>query len=251
MKRWERALVTGASAGLGEAYVRALAVHCEEIVVVARRADRLWALKEELAAHSRITVLCADLAAVEGQARVVEAIRQGPALGLLVNNAGFSTLGPFATSSLDFELGMIRTHEMATLSLTRAALPAMINAGAGAVINVASIAAFLPMPSVATYSATKSFLVSFSRSLRAELAETALRVQCLCPGYTRTEIHSRETFATFDPSRVPDEYWMEPGEVVRESLETLWDGKDRWLLVPGDHNRETVRRALQELLGSC
>jgi short-subunit dehydrogenase len=109
----------------------------------------------------------------------------------------------------------------------------------------------LAMPGVATYGATKAFLLSFSRSLRAELADTPLRVQCLCPGYTRTEIHSRDTFAGFDVSRVPEEYWMEADEVVQESLEALAVGGDRWLLVPGKHNRELVRRGLSELVDAC
>lgn len=251
MKRWHRALVTGASTGLGEAYVRALAAHCEEVVVVARRAERLEVLKEELAGHSRIVVLSADLAAIEGQARVVEAIRQGPALGFLVNRAEFSSLGPFASSTLDVELGMVRTQEMATLSLTRAALPGMLEAGGGAVINVASIAGLLAMPSVATYSATQSFLISFSRSLRAELAETALRVQCLCPAYTQTESRDQDTIPPSDASHVPKDDAMAPEEMVRESLEALWDAGGRWLLVPGDDNRETVRRALRDLLAAC
>lgn len=246
MKEGLRALVTGASAGLGEEYVRQLAPRCREIVVVARREDRLRSLAQELAEHCELNIIVADLVSLEGQARVVEAIRQGDALDLLINNAGFSTFGPFARSDLDHEIAMLHLHQDATLALTRAALPAMIEGGRGAVINVASIGGLMGMPGVAGYGATKSFLVSFSRSLRAELRATGVAVQCLCPGYTRTEIHSRDTFEGFDVNRVPEAMWMESQDVVSESLAAL-DEAERWLVIPGEQNRELVRRAIDEL----
>jgi len=248
MLEGRRALVTGASSGIGEAFVRQLAPAFDELVVVARRGERLAALRDSLIDTCRILAVEADLEGTEGQARVVETIRQGPPLGVLVNNAGYSTLGPFVQSDLDKEQGMLRLHETATLSLTRAALPAMIGAGRGAVINVASIAALLPMPFVATYGATKAFLVGFSRSLAGEVGGSGVQVQCLCPGYTRTEIHSRETFRGFDPKRVPEAAWMEAPEVVRESLDALEVTPERWLIVPGAHNRSAVRGGLEALL---
>ncbi len=229
-------LVTGASAGLGDEYARQLADRCERMLVVARREERLRELAAALSAQCDVVPIVADLAATEGQARVMEAIRQGPPLDLLINNAGFSTLGPFASSDLDRELEMIRLHQDATLALTRTALPAMIERGRGAIINVASIGGFPAMPGVATYGATKAFLVSFSRSLRAELADSGVAIQCLCPGYTRTEIHSRDTFRGFDVSRVPDNLWMEASDVVAESLSILEQDPDHWLVVTGQHN---------------
>lgn len=242
-----RALVTGASAGLGESYVRQLAGRCDSIVVVARRDDRLRELAASLTDQCAVEILMADLGGLEGQARVVEAIRQGPPLDLLVNNAGFSTLGPYASSELDDELAMLRLHNEATMVLTRAALPAMIERGRGSVINVASIAGLLSTPNVAVYGATKAFLVSFSRALRDELKATGLRVQCLCPGYTRSEIHSRTTMRDFNVEIVPDKLWMEADTVVQESLAAINNGADRWLVVPGEHNRKVVARAMDEL----
>lgn len=242
-----RALITGASAGIGAAYVRQLAGACSSQLLVARRRERLEALADELAGQCRIDVLEADLTTVEGQARVVEAIRQGPPLSLLVNNAGFSTFGPFVRSNLDAELAMLRLHEQATLALTRAALPAMAAAGTGAIVNVASIGALFAMPAVASYGATKAFLLSFSRSLRAEVGGHGIAIQCLCPGYTRTEIHGRESFRDFDPAVVPDHLWMTADEVVAASLEALAADNGGWLVVPGAQNRELVRRALAEL----
>lgn len=252
-----RVLVTGASAGIGEAYVRQLAPYCESMVMVARREDRLHALREALAGECNIECVVADLATLEGQSRVVECIRQGSPLELLVNNAGFSTLGPFADCTLDDELEMLRLHQEATLALSRAALPAMRKQGKGAIINVSSIGGLLEMPGVAVYGASKSFLVSFTRSLRAELGEEGVRVQCLCPGYTRTEIHSRDRFSGFDVNRVPAEMWMEADAVVKESLEALFaQGQgstgaktgDHWLVIPGRKNRQLVAHALQGLL---
>ena len=249
MSDYEVALVTGASAGIGEAYVRQLAPVCDRIVMVARREERLRDLARELAGECAVDVLVADLASVEGQGRVVEAIRQLPVLDLLVNNAGFSTLGPFADSLLDDELQMLRVHNDATLALSRAALPGMRERERGAIINVSSIGAGLAMPGVAVYGASKAFLLSFSRSLQLELKGSPLRVQCLCPGYTRTEIHSRETFREFDVERVPEELWMESDAVVAESLAALDSRESSWLLVPGAHNRKLMRTALDELRG--
>jgi short-subunit dehydrogenase len=239
-------LVTGASAGIGAAFARACAAHSESLLLVARRSERLEALAGGLDAGCRVEVLVADLASLEGQARTVEALRQGDVPDLLINNAGFSTLGPFAASDLDAELAMQRLHEDACLALTRAALPGMIEARRGAVINVSSIAALLRLPGVATYAATKAFLLSFTRSLHAELDGSGVQAQCLCPGYTRTEIHSRESFSGFDASRVPDDQWMEASEVVGESLAALAT-PSRWLVVPGEHNRALLRKSLGEL----
>ncbi|WOJ96387.1 SDR family oxidoreductase [Congregibacter brevis] len=241
------AVVTGASAGLGDAYVRQLAQRCDSMLVVARRGDRLRELAKELENQCALETIEADLATTEGQARVVEAIRQGPAVDLLVNNAGYSTIGPYAASDLDDELGMLRLHNEATMVLTRAALPAMIEQGSGAVINVASVAGLVSTPNVAAYGATKAFLVSFTRALRQELKASGLRVQCLCPGYTRSEIHSRETMADFDVSIVPDTLWMEADEVVAESLAAIANDADQWLVVSGEHNRKIVAREMDAL----
>ncbi|GAB5414691.1 MAG: SDR family oxidoreductase [Congregibacter sp.] len=251
MQRVKTALITGASAGIGESYVRKLAAGCERIRVVARRAERLEKLAKELASQCEIVPIIADLSTTEGQAAVVESIRQQPAPDVLINNAGFSTLGHFASSELDKEFEMLRLHQEATLALTRAALPAMLERGSGAIINVSSIGGFADMPGVATYGASKAFLVSFSRSLRSELVDSGVHVQCLCPGYTRTEIHSRESFVGFDVSRVPDEMWMEADAVVDESLNALGDclskqGK-RWLVITGEQNRQLVQKALKQL----
>jgi short-subunit dehydrogenase len=237
------ALVTGASSGIGEAFVRRLAPRCARIIAVARRGERLQALAGELAGGALIEPLVADLGTVEGQTRAVEALRQRGPVRLLVNNAGFGTFGPFMDSAIERELAMLRLHQEATLVLSRAALPFMRDAGGGAIVNVSSIGAFLPMPNTAVYGASKAFLNTFSLSLQAEVARHGIRVQSLCPGLTRTEIHDLEDMAAFDKTRVPEALWMTAEEVVDASLAAL--GSSQVVLVPGAENRARVSAALE------
>lgn len=237
--------VTGASSGLGEEYVRQLAPRCGRIVAVARRAGRLESLAADLAGErAEILPLQADLATLEGQARVVEQIRQQGPVGMLVNNAGFGSYGPFIDGDIDSDLAMLRLHQDAVLMLTRAALPGMRDGGGGYLVNVASVGGFLPMPGSAVYAATKSFLNSFSVSLQDEVARHGIRVQSLCPGFTHTEIHGSETMRGFDKSRTPEALWMPADDVVRQSLAALDAGQV--LVVPGERNRAMVASALDD-----
>ena len=246
MKEQMTALVTGASSGIGEAYCRALASRCKRIIAVARRDDRLQALVGDLAGQCEVIPVVADLATLEGVTRTVEAMRQRGPVHCLVNNAGFSTLGPLEHSDIEDELAMVRVHVDATVSLCRAAIPFMREAGGGYLINVASVGAFLEMRSTAVYGACKAFMVSLSRSLQEEVSSAAISVQCLCPGMTRTEIHDQPAFAGFDKSQIPEEMWMEVEPVVAASLEALDSG--RVVVVPGELNRSLVRDGVRRLL---
>lgn len=238
-------LVTGASSGLGAEYVRQLAPRCGRIIAVARRVDRLASLAAELASQrAQIISLQADLGTLEGQARAVECIRQQGPLGMLINNAGFGSFTAFIDGDTDQDLAMLRLHQDAVLLLTRAALPAMRDAGGGYIINVASVGAFLSMPGSAVYAASKAFLNSFSVSLQAEVARSGIRVQSCCPGFTHTEIHDALPMQGFDKSRTPQSLWMPADEVVRESLAQLDAGNV--LLVPGRTNRAMVAAAMDE-----
>lgn len=240
------ALVTGASSGLGAQYCRQLASRCKTIIAVGRRGEQLQALRTELEKYTRVYPVVADLATVEGVTRTVEALRQQGPVDLLINNAGFSTLGDFADSSLEVELQMVRLQVDAPLELVRAALPFMREQGGGAIINVASVGAYLELQKTAVYGGCKAFLLAFSRSLQAEVAAHGIRVQCLCPGLTRTEIHDTPHFAGFDKTRFPDALWMEADAVVAESLAAL-EG-DEVAVIPGAMNREMVRANLQQQL---
>lgn len=252
MQRFDSVLITGASAGIGAAYARALAGRARQLILVARRASRLEALAEELRAQgAEVHVLAVDLGSTIGMARVVETIRQRGPLDLLINNAGFAVRGPFAERTLDDQLQMVRLHIDATLALTRAALPGMRGRGGGYIINVSSGVALVPFPDAAVYGGSKAFLNNFSEALQQEEAGHGVRVQCLCPGYTRTEFHSTEAFGGPDMARVlaaqvPEAMWLEAAEVVDESLRALADGPV--VFIPGAGNRQMLYKVAQRRL---
>ncbi|QXD14589.1 SDR family oxidoreductase [Rhodocaloribacter litoris] len=221
------ALITGASSGIGAGFARRLAERGYNLILVARRADRLAELAEELQTRHGIEAegLPADLATDEGIRRVEARIVDCDTLDLLVNNAGFGTTGRFAEIDLAPQLAMIHVHVIAPVRLIRAALPGMMARGAGGIINVSSVSAFWPNAGSATYSATKAYLNAFSEALAHELRGTGVTVQALCPGFTRTEFHDTETFTGFDRSLIPDFLWLTTHEVVQASLEALERGR--------------------------
>ncbi|MGC9393774.1 MAG: SDR family NAD(P)-dependent oxidoreductase [Anaerolineae bacterium] len=224
------ALVTGASSGIGEAYARALARKGYALILVARREARLQALAEELSSQHNIPVevLVADLADSAGVAKVEARIAETSALAFLVNNAGFGIRGTFVENDIASHEAMIRLHVDTTVRLTRAVLPGMLAQDCGAVVNVASFVAFFPVTGSVTYSATKAYLKSFSEALHQELAGTGVRVQALCPGFTRTEFQNT---GKIDEQGIPNFAWMSAESVVEQSLRDLDNG--RVISVPG------------------
>lgn len=240
------ALVTGASSGLGEQFCRQLAQRCDVIIAVARRLDRLQALRQELAAQTELHAVEADLATVEGVAHTMEMLRQKGPVDILVNNAGFSPYGHFINSPIGEQRRMLELHCDAIITLTRAALPFMRERGSGQIINVSSIGSFLPGPMLAVYGGSKSFLNYFSLALQKELADTGIKVQALCPGLVRTEIHEPMKEQGFSPEAFPDEMWMEAADVVSASLQALQG--DSVLVVPGEGNLKLARMGAQAML---
>ncbi len=232
-----RALITGASSGIGEAFSRRLAATGFDLTLVARREDRLQALADELiAAHGiRADVLAADLARDEDIARVGRAIEGMSDLTLLVNNAGFGTRGSFTEVSLDRHLDMIRVHDVASVALAWSAVPKMVARGGGGIINVSSIAAFFPSGGGATYTATKAYLNNFSEALATELQGTGVKVQALCPGFTYSEFHETPEYEGFDRGQIPGPLWMSADEVVVESLVALLG--EQVIVIPGRQYR--------------
>lgn len=232
-----RALITGASSGIGEAYARKLAAQGFDLTLVARRAERLAALAAELSAAHGIAAeaLPADLADDQGIERVARYIERRNDLVLLINNAGFGTRGNFIEVELASQLDMIRVHVIASVTLCRAALPGMMARGSGAIINVSSIAAFFPSGGGATYTATKAYLNNFSEALAAEVEGTGVRVQALCPGFTYSGFHDTLEYTGFDRKQVPDALWMSAEQVVDESLAALTGS--RVIVVPGRQYR--------------
>ena len=178
------ALITGASSGIGAAFARKLAVAGYDLALVARRGDRLEALAAELetAYGIRAETLVADLTDEGDVERVAGAIAAISNLELLVNNAGMGAEGRFYQAEIGPQLDMIRLHVLASVRLTRAALPGMVERGRGGIINVASVAGFMALPENVNYCATKGYLITFSKALQLELIGTGVRVQALCPG---------------------------------------------------------------------
>ena len=188
------AVVTGASSGIGAVYAQRLAARGYDLILVARRADRLNALAGKLsAAHgTKVQVLVADLAKESDLAGVEAVIGRDANVRLLVNNAGVARLRPFVQSSAEDSVSQIALNITALTRLTHAVLPGFVARNEGAVINIASILAVHALPVSAVYSATKAFVLQFSRGLQGELAGTGVKVQAVMPAATETEIWTEE-----------------------------------------------------------
>ena len=230
-----RTLITGASSGIGEAFARRLAADGHDLVLVARREDRLAALAQDLGRTHGVhaEVLVADLTEAEDLDRVAKRLASSDApVAMLVNNAGFGAYGAFDDLPLDRQLAMIDLNVRALVRLTHAAVDPMRTRGTGTIVNVASTAAFQPDPYGAVYGATKGFVLQLTHSLHEELRGSGVRVMALAPGLTRTEF--QET-AEVDPDGLPRGAVMSPDEVVRVALRDL--GRGRVVSVPGAVNR--------------
>jgi len=184
------ALITGSSAGLGEGFARSLAAEGHDLILTARRADRLETLAAELrAAHGvTVTILVADLGQPEAPAKLLADIAAaGLTIDTLINNAGFGARGGVAELDGTVQLGMIDLNCRALVALAQGVLPQMIARRSGAILNLASVASFQPGPWMAVYYASKAFVLSFSEALHEEVKDKGVRVAALCPGPTRTE----------------------------------------------------------------
>ncbi len=220
-----RALITGASSGIGAAFAHRLGVEGYDLVLVARRHDRLAALAQEIEGASGVhaEVIAADLVQPHDLRLVEEWIEGDDALEILVNCAGFGVNSRFQHTDPALLEAMIRLHVVAPLRLTQGALPRMLARDRGSIVNVASVAAFLADPGSIwnTYAATKAFVITFTIGLYEDVRESGVRVQALCPGWTRTEILESSGRA-WD---VPEEYTMQPAQVVEASLDGLRRGE--------------------------
>jgi uncharacterized protein len=217
------AVVTGASSGMGAVFARKLAARGYDLLLVARREDRLRKLAEEITSEYGVSAetLAVDLAADDGREALAGRIRAAPNLGLLVNNAGFGAMGLFQQADLDLQERMHRLHVLTPLALSHAALKNLAErpgpAGRAGIINVSSVAAFLQSPTSVCYNATKAWMNSFTEGLAVELAAqgSPVKVQALCPGFTISEFHDR---VGIDRGPIPKSLWMTADFVVEESL---------------------------------
>ena len=222
-RKW--AVVTGASSGIGEAFAHALDARGYAILLVARRRERLEGLARTL---KQAAIFVADL---QNEAEVARTAEHALALGdveLLVNNAGFASNGDFLALDGAREVDMVKLNVLAPLELAHRLLPAMVARKSGGVINVSSIGAFQPVPYMATYGATKAFVLSWSEALAYELRKTGVRVTCVCPGPTATEFFD---VAATDRRMAKMPHMMSADAVVARTLAAFDDG--RAVVVPG------------------
>lgn len=212
------ALITGASSGIGEKFALELARRHHDLVLVARRQERLNAVaaKTKELGSSRAEIISIDLARpgapFELKAKLSAASIE---VDYLINNAGFGTTGRFDRLPLEREIEEIELNVSALVALTRLFLPSMIERGRGTIINVASTAAFQPIPYMATYAATKAFVLSFTEAVSVEARATGVRIMALCPGPVRTEF---QAVAKNENALMPSFAYLEPESVVREAL---------------------------------
>jgi short-subunit dehydrogenase len=216
------ALVTGATSGIGASFARALAARGLDLVIVARDVARLEAAAASLrsAYGVMVEIVSADLATAEGcgpvEHRLADVDRP---IDLLVNSAGHALGRPFLANTVEDEEAMLRVLVDATLRLTHAVLPGMLERGHGAVVNVSSVAGWAAM---GTYGAAKSWVTAFTESLARDLGGTGVRVMALCAGYTRTEFYQR---AGIPMSRIPRPLWLDVDDVVAAALRDLRAGR--------------------------
>lgn len=231
------AVVTGASAGIGAMFARKLAARGYDLLLIARREDRLRSLGSDLSDtyHVSVDALAADLTNAAGLECAAVRIREAPNLELLVNNAGFGLHGSFFESDVEGQMRMHQLHVLATVRLTHAALANLLGPNAvlrhtSGVINVASVAGFGQAPGSVSYNATKAWMISFTQGIGIELAAkgSAVRVQALCPGFTLSEFHD---VLHMDRSAIPKSLWMTADFVVAESLAAFERGKQ--IVIPG------------------
>ncbi|HJR17263.1 MAG TPA: SDR family oxidoreductase [Gemmatimonadales bacterium] len=217
------AIVTGASAGIGRVFCERLAARKYDLLVVARDRVRLEALKQELEDRHGVEIEAfpADLTIDTDVSLLIARIMQSPQLTLLINNAGFGTRGPLVSASPAQQEAMLRLHTMAPMRLSQAAVPVLLNNRRGGIVNVSSVASFLFSAYNVNYCATKAYLRTFSEGLAAELTGTGVRVQALCPGFTRSEFHQR---MELDVRDIPSWMWMSADSVVDASLKCLVRG---------------------------
>jgi uncharacterized protein len=211
------ALVTGASSGLGAEFARRLAGRGHDVTLVARRIDRLEQLRDEITSKHDVTVqvLGADLETRKGRASVISALRKRSPW-ILVNNAGYGTRGSLANLDPARELAEVQVNVVALHEFTTAVMPALVRAGTGGIINLASTSSFQPVPYMATYSASKAFVLHFTEALAEEVRGSGVRVLALCPGPVRTEF---DTIAgTQDYMRVTRPMTMDVERCVATAL---------------------------------
>lgn len=227
------ALITGASSGIGAEFAHQLAARGYDLILVARREERLEELCNTVTSKFgvRAEILPADLADMTGIQHVIQVITEASDLELLVNNAGLWFKGRFYRADPEKELTLMQVHMVAPVLLCRAALPGMVARKSGWIINVSSLAGFISTRSV-LYDSSKTFLIRFSEILQAELRDTGVKVQALCPGFISTEFFDTPEFTNFSRQRIPRYLWVTSQQVVNASLAAM--SGQKVVCIPGN-----------------
>lgn len=227
------ALVTGASSGIGEEFARQLAAKRYDVVLAARRKDRLDAIASEISeAHGTKTeVIEADLSTKKGVSAVTDRIKKGDIV-VLVNSAGLGTSGEFAQLPLNRETQELNVNIIALTQLSHAAAGPMIENGRGTIINLGSVGSFEPVPYMSTYAATKAYVLSCSEGLHEELKPYGVTVTCVCPGIVHTEFQNT---ANLDRGKMPSMGIVTPEKVVTDALRGA--AKKKAIVIPGAFNQ--------------
>lgn len=230
------AIITGASTGIGREFAKQLSGRCQRMWLVARNRERLEEVRQEVeAAGCSAEVWEADLADLSQIAALGEMVRNLDRVDYMINNAGFGSMGDYADLPLEVHRDMTTVHLQASFQLSHAVLPKMLARKSGRIVNVSSMSSFIIGPGQVTYAATKTALTSFSKSLQVELENTGVRVQALCPGFTRTNFHDRPAFEKFDRDTISRGMWLSTEYVVEYSLRKLDRGGV--VCVPGWKNQ--------------
>jgi short-subunit dehydrogenase len=236
-----RVLITGASAGIGAELAREFARHGHRLTLVARRKDKLAELAAELEKqhHVDVRVVAGDLAKATGAATLLKAVQADREhVGILVNNAGVIDVGPFAEADSAKLTGLVDLNVRALTELTSLFVPDMVKRGFGRVLNVASLAAFQPVPSMAVYAASKAYVLALSEALFEELKGTGVSVTALCPGLTDTNMVTEIKAGSSAASKVPKQLVSDPADVAAEAYRALMSRQA--VLVPGLPNQLTA-----------
>jgi short-subunit dehydrogenase len=242
MKTRHTALITGATSGIGRAYAEEYAKMGYDLILTGRRKREIEEVSAQLRSRYRIgvQVVIAELSDEKDVTRLVAIAGKDPSIEVLINNAGFGARRRFSGDAIEESIKMVRVHDCAPMRLIRELFPRMLSRKSGTIINVASMAAFLPNPEGGLYAATKAFLHSLTESIFMEGASNGIKVQSLCPGFTYTDFHRKIGFKKKAKSKGLVR-WMEAEDVARASIAAL--GRGTPLFVPGLMNRILLRIA--------
>ncbi|ARN19761.1 SDR family NAD(P)-dependent oxidoreductase [Piscinibacter gummiphilus] len=220
------AVITGASSGIGAVYAQRLAARGHDLILVARRLDRLEKLAHELSsAHGvRVETLAADLGTDSGVSGIEKVLASDKRIGMLVNNAGVARLAPLAGATAEDAMSQVSLNIAALTRLTRAVLPGFLARNQGTIVNVASVLAIQSLPISAVYSGTKAYVLAFTRALQAELASTGVKAQVLLPGVTATDLWS-EGISGVPLSVLNQDSVMSTPDLVDAALRALDEGE--------------------------